>query len=121
VLFTDVPSTLKALSKAASLAAGLNANIVLLAPVTAPHPLPTEQRPSTQSHEDRYLRTIAGGTSVPTRINVIYGADWAEAIRSSLEPDAVLVVAWRKRFLFDRTSRLVKQLRREGYNVITVE
>jgi hypothetical protein len=120
VLFTDVPNTLRALSKAASLAAGLNANITLLASVTAPRPLPTEQRPATQSHDDRYLRAITGGTSVPTRINFIYGADWAETIRSSLKPDAVLVVAWRRRFLFDRTLRLVKQLRREGYNVITV-
>lgn len=120
VLFS-LPSTLKALSKAGSLAVGLNASIEVIALVVVPYPLPVDQTPIDQRHLVRRLRTIAGGTSVPTRINVVYCRDRSEAIRGLLKPDTVLIMAWKKRLLFDRTLRLANGLRRDGYHVITVD
>ena len=121
VLFTDVPSTLKALAKAGHLAVGLKASIDVIAPVVVPYPLPVGETPVNEKHLVRRLRTIACGMSVPTRINLVYCRDRSDAIRSLLKPDTVLVMAWKKRLLFDRTLRLANELRRDGYHVITVD
>ena len=84
------------------------------------YPLPMDEAPIGHCHTVRSLRTIAGATSVATRVNVIYCRDRADALRSLLKPDSVLILAWKERWLFDGTSRLVSDLRREGYHVIVV-
>lgn len=119
VLFTDVPSTLEALRRATKLVAGLDAEIELLAPEEVPFPLPLEQHPVRQEYTAKRLRAIAGRFCVPLCIHMIYCRDRAEAIRRCLRPESPLVVAWKKRWIFDGTARLVRNLRGEGYQVVT--
>jgi hypothetical protein len=119
VLFTDVPHTLTAVRQAASLGSSLNASLRILMPVIVPYPLALSEPPVDCRILHGRLRTVAEGADIPTRIDVVYCRDRAEAAEKCLEPHSVVVVCWRKRWLFDSNAGLVKRLSRRGHHVIT--
>jgi hypothetical protein len=118
VLFTDVPHTLDALSHAAVLSGNLNAKLRILVPVIVPYPLDLEEAPIDQRHLERRLTTVANGVGIPTRLNVVHCRDREQAVEKCLEPHSIVVIGWRRRFLFDRTARLARRLRKLGHHVV---
>jgi hypothetical protein len=118
VLFTDVAHTLSALRQAASLSGSLHASLRILMPIVVPYPLDLADSPVRTKTLCRRLLTIAEGVGIPTRINMVYCRDRNEAVERCLEPHSIIVVSWRKRWLFDRTSRLTRRLTRLGHHVI---
>jgi len=121
VLFTDVPHTLSALRQAASLGSSLHASLRILMPIVVPYPLPMSEPPVNERVLRRRLVTVAEGVGLPTRIDIVYCRDCAEAVENYLEPHSVVVVCWRKRWLFDRIGSLANHLSRLGHHVIAAQ
>jgi hypothetical protein len=121
VLFTDVPHTLAALRQAAGLGSSLHASIRILMPIVVPYPLGLSESPVDSRILHRRLTTVAKGVGIPTWINVVYCRDREETIEKCLDPHSIVVVCWRKRWLFNTTGRLAKQLTMLGHHVIAAE
>ncbi|MBC7926939.1 MAG: hypothetical protein H7039_14920 [Bryobacteraceae bacterium] len=120
VLFTDVDHTLVALKKAVTFAEGLSSNLRILAPVIVPYPLDVSACPVNRNHVEKRLRTIAGASEIPTRIEIIRCRDRVEALLATTRPDDLIVISWKKRWLWDETSRLARRLRKSGRNVVAI-
>lgn len=120
VLFTDVPHTLAALRHAGELGSSLHASLRILVPVVVPYPLDLSHSPIDSRYACRRLTTITRGVGIPTRVELVHCRDREEAVEKTLQPHSVVVMCWRKRRFFDRTSRLVRRLSACGHHVVVV-
>jgi hypothetical protein len=118
VLFTSVPETLCALKMAAALAADLNARITLVSVQVVPYPLRLERPPVYVEFLADRLRAVVQQSSVSAQVHLYFGRDAAETLASVRPAGSILVVGSERRRWLTRTSRLARQLRRRGQQVL---
>jgi hypothetical protein len=120
VVYTDVRHTLTALRHASQLGNSLHASLRIVVPVVVPYPLDLASPPVDSRIVSRSLKTVANGTRIPTLIHFLYCRDRENAVERSLQPHSIVVICWRKRWLFDRTSGLARRLATLGHQVVVV-
>jgi len=119
VLHTTTQGTLHALRTAADLAQGLGARIRLLVLQAVPYALPLTEPNVSLEFTQRRFRTLAAGSGVDTYVDIRLGRDRETMLKSAVERDSVVVVGkLRKHLWFSKENRLVKQLKRMGYQVV---
>jgi hypothetical protein len=120
-VFTSVDATLAALRRAAVLAASLSAQITILVPQVVPFPLPLTSPPILVEFNERRFRTLASQIPVPTRVQIYLCRDALEILTRALPTRSTLVIGGRRRWWPTSESRLAKQLRKSGHEVIFTE
>lgn len=118
VLFTDMSETAAALQSAAKLSTDLSARIVLLVPLTVPHPLPLERPPVSLEFICRRIRELAAGVTTEIDAYVYLSRDPQQAIMDVLSPASLIVLGSRHRWIFERSRRIARKLRRRGHRVV---
>jgi hypothetical protein len=121
VLFTDVPSTLRALKTAAELAHNLNGRIRLLAPQVVPYPLPLDSPQVSREFHERRFQTLASQGPIDTRVELCLCRDRGEALCQALEPEALVVMGAHRTWWPSADMALAKKLRRKGHHVFLVD
>jgi hypothetical protein len=125
VMFTDVPSTLKALKTAAELARNLSGRIRLVVPSVVPYPLPLESPQVSKAFNQRRFQTLAAQGSaaarIDTRVELYLCRDRDTALCQALPPEALVVIGARRSWLPTREKALAAKLRRKGHHVILVD
>jgi hypothetical protein len=118
VIFTSFPRTRAALAAAASLAAGLQARVTILAAQVVPYPLPLEEPPVAVEFTEQKLWQMAAEQESGASIAVYLCRDREETIRQVLLPESVVVIGGRKWWWPSAEQHLAKTLRRDGHRVI---
>jgi hypothetical protein len=121
VMFTDVPSTLKALKTAAELAHNLNARIRILAPQIVPYPLPLDSPQVSKEFHERRFQTLTSNGPVDTRVELCLCRDREQALCQALEPEALVVIGAHRTWWPTADKALAKKLRRKGHHVFFVD
>jgi hypothetical protein len=121
VMFTDVPSTLKALKTAAELAHNLNGRIRLLAAQVVPYPLPLESPQVSKEFNELRFQTIARHSCIETRVEVYVCRDREEAFCQALQTEALVVMGAHRSWWPTAEKALARKLRRKGHHVIVVD
>jgi hypothetical protein len=118
VIYTSFPRTRAALAEAASLAAGLDARVTILAAQIVPYPLPLEEPPVAVEFIERKLWTMASEQESGATVAVYLCRDREDTIRQVLRPESVVVIGGRKWWWPTEEQHLAKILRRDGHRVI---
>jgi hypothetical protein len=121
VVFTSVEATLAALKQAGSLASRLGAHITLVVAQVVPRPLPLDSPPVLIDWNESRFRVLAKETRVDTSVRIYLCRDRAETLLSALKPHSLVVIGGRKGWWPTRESRLARQLRQAGHEVIFTE
>jgi hypothetical protein len=121
VLFTEMSETLTALRSAVTLSANLPARIVLLVPITVPHPLPLDRPPVSLNFVCRRIRELASGVTIPIEAFVYLSRDPHQAVIDVLSPASLIVIGSHSRWLFDKSKRIARRLRRRGHHVVLAD
>jgi len=121
VMFTDVPSTLRALKTAAELAHNLNGRIRIVAPQVVPFPLPLESPQVSNEFNERRFQTIARQSRIETRVDVSLCRDRGDALCQALDPEALVVMGAHRSWWPTPEKSLAGRLRRKGHHVILVD
>jgi hypothetical protein len=118
VIFTSFPRTRTALAAAASLAAGLQARVTILAAQVVPYPLPLEEPPVAIEFTERKLWQMAAEQQSGAAVAIYLCRDREATIRQVLRPESVVVIGGRKWWWPTEERHLTKILRRDGHRVI---
>jgi hypothetical protein len=120
VVFTDLNATRLALDAANSLAHGLNCQIVLVVAQVVPYVLPLERPPVPPGFLERTLSELACENEVVACVYLCRERD--ETIRQSLSPNSLVLIGveGNRSWWWGRDRRLIRQLRRDGHEVIAV-
>jgi hypothetical protein len=125
-----------ALRTAGALANKLGGCITLLVPEVVPYHLPLEQPPVQHDWNERRFRVMAAQSPVETNVRFYFCRDRAATLANVLKTHSLVVIGGRKRrwqthwlpthwlpsHWFPTTeSRLARQLRRLGHEVILAE
>ena len=122
VIFTSVRSTIAALKKAAMLANGLAARIMLVVPRVVPYPLSLDTPPVLPDFNEQRFQAISAQSPVETSVHLIYCRDTFQGLRKALSLRSVVLIGSTRRWWpFTPERRLIRALRRAGYNVIYTE
>lgn len=121
VVFTSVEATLAALRKAAALASRLDARITLVVPEVVPYHLPLEKPPVVHEWNERRFRVMAAECPVETIVRFYLCRDAGETLVRELEPHSLVVVGGRRHWWPTNESRLARQLRQSGHEVVWAE
>src|SRR5262249_10196671 len=122
VIFTSARSTIAALEKAATLASGMAAQITLLVPRVVPYPLPLDSPPVLPDWNEQRFRAIAAQSPLETAVHLIYCRESLEGLRTALSLRSIVLIGCTQRWWpFTREKRLIRALRRAGYNVVYTE
>ena len=121
VVFTSIESTLSALRKAASLASGLHACIMLIVPQVVPYPLPLTSPPVSPEFTTRQFRVLTEQSPVETTTRIYLCRDRLDTLLQVLEPHSLVVVGGRRRWWPTADELLARQLRRVGHKVVFAE
>jgi hypothetical protein len=113
VVFTSVDATLAALRKAAELAGKL--------PQVVPVALPLESPPVLLDWNERRFQIIASESSVPTTVRIYLCRNRIETLCQVLKPNSLVVLGGRKRWWPTAESRLARELRKTGHEVVLTE
>ena len=117
VLHCDPRLTGAALDAAEKMAAGLRAEVVLLAVREIPYPLPMDRpdfRPELYLDQ---LKDIAGDLSCPLRIELILAREKTDALCQFLHPGSLVMVATRRHWWRTSEEKLARRLMQMGCNV----
>lgn len=118
VIFTSFPRTRAALAAAASLAAGLQARVTILAAQVVPYPLPLEEPPVAVEFTEQKLWQMASEQESGATVALYLCRDRQQTIRQVLQPESVVVIGGRKWWWPTEERHLAKILRRDGHRVI---
>lgn len=118
VLFTEMSETLAALRSAVALSTNLPARIVLLVPLTVPHPLPLERPPVSLDFVSRRIRELASAVTIEIEAVVYLSRDPHQAVFDMLCPASLVVIGSHSRWLFEKSKRIARKLRRRGHHVV---
>jgi hypothetical protein len=113
--------TTAALRSAVALSTNLPARIVLLVPLTVPHPLPLERPPVSLEFVCRRIRELASVVTIQIDAFVYLSRDPHQAILDMLRPASLIVIGSRNRWLFEKSRRLARKLRRRGHHVVLAD
>ncbi len=119
VIFTDLPKTAASLAAARTLARDLGARITLIAAQIVPYPLSLTEPDVPVEFTERLMESLAIDNDAVVEIYLC--RDRAEAIRSVLPPDSLVIVGARKwRWWPSWEGRLARLLRHDGRRVLVV-
>jgi hypothetical protein len=118
VIFTSFPRTRAALAAAASLAAGLEARVTILAAQVVPYPLPLEQPPVAIEFTEQKLWQMAAEQESGASVAIYLCRDRERTLRQVLRPESVVVIGGRKWWWPTEEHHLAKILRRDGHRVV---
>jgi hypothetical protein len=121
VLFTEMRETMAALRSAVMLSTNLSAQIVLLVPLTVPHPLPLDRPPVSLDFVCRRIRELAATVATEIEAYVYLSRDPQQAILDVLSPASLIVLGSRRRWLFEKSKRIARKLRRRGHRVVLAD
>lgn len=103
--------------KAASLAAGLNATLKLVAVHVAPYPCELVCPAAMKQHLTERLMEIARHSNLPATVHLVVARDRDAGFRHVLPPASAILLGSRKRFWRTREERLARELTRAGHRV----
>jgi len=118
VIFTSFPRTRTALAAAASLAAGLDVRVTILAAQVVPYPLSLEEPPVAVDFTEQKLWQMATEQPSGAAVSLYLCRDREDTIRQVLRPESVVVIGGRKWWWPSEESHLARTLRRDGHRVI---
>jgi hypothetical protein len=121
VVFTSINWTLKALEKAREIARPLGANIELAAVQVVPFPLPLDKPPVPMEFVVRRFEEKANELPGGTQVSAYLCRNPMEALKQILTPHCPVVIGIKRRWWPTRDERLARNLRRAGYNVMSVQ
>jgi hypothetical protein len=126
VLHTSDTSTLRALKRAASLAAELSARVHLLAPRIVPYPLALETPQVPVSFTARKLQELASEADVDVSVEIILCRDLMTTLSIILKPQSLIVMGgrpsrWWSFGWLEHEYRLAQRLRKQGHQVLSAE
>ena len=121
VVFTNVEATLSALKKAGTLANRLHSRITLVVPQVVPYPLPLKSPPVLLDWNERRFHVIAEESAVETAVQLYLCRDRLTALLNVLDPHSVVVIGGRKHWWPTQASKLARQLRSAGHEVVFAE
>jgi len=118
VLFTTPSETRIALKRAAALSAGLDAEILLIVPQIVPFPLELDNPPVALDFVSHQLLSIVESVDADLDGYVYLCRDRLQTFLYVLRANSITVLGIRRRWLFSRTERLARVMRRHGHQVI---
>lgn len=118
ILFTEMRETQAALQSAVTLAAGFPAELALLVPVTVPYPLPLDRPPVSLAFVCRRIGELASTTTMELDAYIYLCRDPEKTIAEALSPRAIVVLGTSSRWLFNKSRRMARRLRRAGHDVV---
>ena len=121
VVFTDMRSSLNALKTAALLAGGLNARVRLVVPQVVSYELPLNEPPIPTDFIEQQIGHLVSDLDVETQVDICLCRNKKESLLRTLKPHSVTVVGSRRRWWPTWETRLARQLRRGGHEVILTE
>jgi hypothetical protein len=124
LIFTTQPATVYALETVECLARDLGACIRLRAAVVVPFPLAVDESPVSIPFLERSLFDLISRLErdgFDATAHLYFCRDRDRTLPQVLEPNALVVVAGKKRWWPTKTSRLAKALRAQGHRVIFVD
>jgi hypothetical protein len=121
VVHTSIQATLTALTRAATLATGLNARLRLVMMNVIPYPLPLDSPPVRRDFSERRLVEIASASPVETTVHLCMCRQRLETLIAFLGPRSLVVIGCRKTWWPTKEEKLARELRRAGHEVILAE
>ena len=124
LIFTTQQATFCALETVECLARDLGACIRLRAAIVVPNALPVDESPVSIPFLERSLFDLISRLerdAFEATAHLYFCRDREKALLQVLEPNALVVVAGKKRWWPTDTTRLVKALRSQGHRVIFVD
>jgi hypothetical protein len=121
VVFTSEQGTGSALRKAAALAGPMSARITLIAPQIVPYPRPLNSPPVGLEFTQERLRALASRIPVEIEVRVVLCRDLQDAWAKELKPHSVVVLGGSKGWWPTTETRLARNLRKAGHEVIVTE
>lgn len=117
VPYTGGEMTSRVVESAATLTAGLEAVLKLVAVYVAPYPAELRCPEGMEQHLTEQLTKIAERTKLPSSVHLIVSRDRNEGFRSALRPGSAVLLGMRKRFWRTREERLARELSLQGHHV----
>jgi hypothetical protein len=121
LLFTSAEATVNALERTASLLAGLNARIDLIAVQTVPYTLALNNPPVSVPFNEQRLQDIASESTIEMAVHLYICRCPFETLTSVLKPGSVLIVGTRKRWWLTWERRLARKLESAGFRILVLE
>ena len=118
VLFTEMRETLAALRSAAALSSGMPAELALLVPLTVPYPLPLDAPPVPLEFACRRIGELVAEVTMEIEAYVYLCRDPYLTIADALSPHSLVVIGTSRRWLFNKSKRMARKLRRQGHDVV---
>jgi|GEM_PF-3390196 hypothetical protein len=120
VPYTEWAVTDAVLKRAASLTAGLNVRLKLIAVHAVPFPADFECPASVHSQLVKQLVDLAGRCPLPVEAQVVLARSQDEGFRYMLKPESTVLVGARKHFWRTAEERLAKTLVADGHKVALI-
>jgi hypothetical protein len=111
VAFTSDRETVAALKQAATLAAGLNARLLLVAPQVVPYGVDLDQPPVRPEFTGAKMLRLAAEAGVEAGVHVVLCRDRIEGLESVLGTNAVVIAG---------ENKLIRQLTKRGHQALLV-
>jgi len=111
VAFTSDRETVAALRQAATLAAGLNARLLLVAPQVVPYGVDLDQPPVSPKFTGAKMLRLAAEAGVEADVHVVLCRDRMEGLESVLGAHAVVIAG---------ENKLTRQLTKRGHQALAV-
>jgi hypothetical protein len=118
--YTGPSTTAAALESAATLTAGLNAQVLLIAVHTLPYPLPFVCPALVHAYLVEQLTELASQSRLPIHPQVVLSRDRDEGFRYALKPGSTVLVAAHRHFWRTQEEKLARSLARDGHKVALV-
>jgi hypothetical protein len=118
VPYTDPEVTSAVLERAALLAAGLKAQVHLIAVHTAPYPLPFGCPAAEHASLVERLVDLASHCRLPVRPQVVLARYWNDGFQYALKPESTVVIGARGRLWQTQEEKLARRLAHEGHKVV---
>jgi len=115
--FTGLQTTGAALERAATLTAGLNARVLLVAVHTLPYPMQFACPSAVHAHLVEQMKDLAKLCLLPVYPQVVLARDREEGFRFALKPSSTVLVATHRHFWRTSEERLARFLARDGHKV----
>ena len=117
VPYTEWSLTQAVLKRAAGLAAGLNAKVLLVAIHTVPYPAQFECQATVHAYLVEQLVALAGNCPLAVEPQVVLARSRQDGFRHVLSDRSTVLVGTRKRWWRTQEEVLARDLVRDGYKV----
>jgi hypothetical protein len=115
--YTGPETTAVALERAATLTAGLDARVLLVAVHTLPYPVPFVCPSLVHAHLVEQLMELASHCALDVQPQVVLARDRMEGFRYALKPGSTVLMAARRQIFRTQEEKLARALAQEGHTV----